>query len=225
MAIILPFLWKKATESVSIRHTKIDPFLVKEMAKYSFPLVVGHLAAWILHLSDRYIIEIFQGSRVVGIYSASYNMANRSIMLIVTLVMLASRPILMHIWEKEGEARSKEFLSKVTRYYLIGCIPAVVGLSVFAKPIILLLTGQQYHEGYKVIPLVALGALFVGLQHRFQNGFLLHKKTGFITFAIATAGLINLGLNFLFVPKYGYMAAAATTLIAYAVLFCLGFPF
>lgn len=221
MAIALPLLWKKATESVPIRHTNIKPFLVREMAKYSFPLVVGNLAAWILNLSDRYILEIFQGSRAVGIYSASYNIADRSIMLIVTLVMLASRPILMNIWEKEGEVKSKEFVSKVTRYYLMGGIPAVIGVSVLAKPIMLVLTGQQYHEGYKVIPLVALGALFVGLQHRFQNGFLFYKKTGFITFAIAISGLLNLGLNFLFVPKYGYIAAAATTFISYVFLLFL----
>ena len=71
----------------------------------AFPLVIGNLAAWILSVSDRYILEIFQGSEEVGIYSASYNISERSIMLITALFMLASGPISIHIWEKESKEK------------------------------------------------------------------------------------------------------------------------
>ncbi len=218
ISIILPLLWKTTIKGASTLYFKIDSFLAKEMAKYSFPLVVGNLAAWILSLSDRYILEFFRGSQEVGIYSASYNVSEKSVMLIVTLFMLASGPMAMHIWEKEGSAKSKEFLNKITRYYLITCVPVVVGLSVLAKPLIGILTGQEYFMGYKIIPFVTSGVLFLGLQQQFQMGFLYHKKTGFIAWAIVVSGLLNLILNFLFIPKHGYMGAAVTTLISYTFL-------
>jgi O-antigen/teichoic acid export membrane protein len=217
--IILPLLWKKAVGNAFALHFKIDYFLTKEMLKYSFPLVAGNLAAWILSLSDRYILGLFRAAKEVGIYSASYNIADRSIMLLATLFMLASGPLSIHIWEKGGETESKEFLNKITRYFLIICIPAVIGLSVLSKPIINIMTGEQYYEGYRIIPFVAFGILFLGLQQRFQAGFLFYKRTSFITFAIVLSGLINLGLNLLFIPKYGYTAAALTTLISYTFLF------
>jgi len=66
------------------------------MAKYSFPLVLGNLAAWVLSLSDRYILEFFRGSQEVGIYSASYAISEKSIFLLVSLFMLASGPISMN---------------------------------------------------------------------------------------------------------------------------------
>jgi O-antigen/teichoic acid export membrane protein len=216
--IILPLLCKKAVGSASVIRSKINPPFVKKMAKYSFPLIAGNLAAWILSLSDRYILEFFRGSQEVGIYSASYNVSEKSVMLIVTLFMLASGPIAMHIWEKEGNAKSKEFLNEVTRYYLLTCVPVVVGLSVLAKPLIGILTGQEYFVGYKIIPFVASGVLFLGLQQQFQTGFLYHKKTGFITLAIVVSGLLNLVLNFLFIPNHGYMGAAVTTSISYTFL-------
>lgn len=127
----------------------------------------------------------------------------------------------MNIWEKEGKKKSQEFVSRVTRYYLIICLPAIVGLSVLAKPFIRILTSQEYYEGYRIIPLIALGAFFLGFQHRFQAGPLFYKRTDFIMFSIIVSGLVNLGLNFLLIPQYGYMAAAFTTLISYAFLLCL----
>jgi len=104
---------------------------------------------------------------------------------------------------------------------LIACVPAVIGLSVLSKPILNIMTGEQYFEGHKIIPFVTLGILFLGLQQRFQAGFIFYKKTGYITFAIVASGLLNLFLNFLFVPRYGYFAAAITTLISYSFLLFL----
>mgnify|MGYP001033400402 CR=1 FL=1 len=83
------------------------------------------------------------------------------------------------------------------------------------------MTGEQYFEGYKIVPFVTLGVLFLGLQARFQASFIFYKKTGYITFSIVAAGLLNLLLNILFIPSYGYFAAAVTTLISYAFLLFL----
>ena len=219
LAIVLPFLCKVAIAGrTRLRSAGISPELTKEMAKYGFPLVVGNLAAWILSLSDRYMLEFFRGAQEVGIYSASYIISENSILLLASLFMLATRPLLMNIWEKEGMEKSREFVSKITRYYLIVCLPAAVGLSILAKPAIGVLTAPEYHEGYRIVALVAFSIFFLGLQHEFQSGLILYKKTSLIMIAIAASGLLNLGLNFWLVPRYGYMAAAVTTLISYAFL-------
>ena len=217
LAIAIPFLWKSAVGKISWgKGSSVE--LAKEMAKYGFPLVVGNLAAWILSLSDRYILEFFRGAHEVGIYSASYAISEKSILLLASLFMLASGPISMNIWEKEGEKKSQEFISRLTRYYLLICLPAVVGLSVLARPVIDVLTAPEYYQGFRIVPLVALGGFFLGLQQRFQAGLAFHKRTNLIMIGIITSGLLNLGLNFLLVPRYGYMAAAVTTVISYAVL-------
>ena len=221
LSIASPFIWKKAMKEVSLRRKRISLPLTSEMAKYGFPLVIGNLGAWILRLSDRYILEFFRGSKEVGIYAASYGISEKTIMVLVTLFMLASGPISMNIWEKEGTKKSQEFVSRLTRYYLIICLPVMVGLSVLAKPLIGILTSPEYYEGYRIIPLVTLGAFFRGLQRSFQAGPLFYKRTDFIMFSIIASGLLNLGLNFLLIPQYGYMAAAITTFISYVFLLIL----
>lgn len=214
-AIALPLLWKIGVERFPLR-SRISTSLALEMAKYGFPLVVGNLAAWILSLSDRCVLEFFRGPNEVGIYSASYGISEKSILLIVSLFRISSGPIAMSIWEEKGEKESKEFLSIMTRYYLIFSVPAVVGLSVLAKPVVGLLTSSEYHEAYRIVPFIALSALFLGLTHRFGIGFCYHKKTYLATICMVASALVNLGLNFLLIPKYGYKAAAITTLISYS---------
>jgi O-antigen/teichoic acid export membrane protein len=63
--------------------------------------------------------------------------------------------------------------------------------------------------------------LLLGLQQKFQAGFIFSTKTHPVMIAIASAGLINIGLNLLLVPRYGYMAAAMTTLVGYIVLLAI----
>jgi O-antigen/teichoic acid export membrane protein len=201
VAVALPLVWKVAVEKFSMRKS-IFTSSTLQMARYSFPLVLGSLAAWILSLSDRYVLGFFRGSQEVGIYSASYAISEYSILFIASIFMLSGGPIGINIWEKEGIEKSREFVSKTTRYYLMICLPAAVGISVLANPAISVLTAPEYHDGYQIVPFVVFGGFLLGLQQR-------------------VAGILNLSLNFLFIPKYGYMAAAVTTLVGYAILLIL----
>ena len=220
IAVVLPLVWKVAVKRFSMSKSIFTSSTLK-MAGYSFPLILGNLAAWILSLSDRYVLGFFRGSQEVGIYSASYAISEYSILFIASLFMLSGGPIGMNIWEKEGVEKSREFVSKTTRYYLMICLPAAVGMSVLAKPIISVLTAPEYHGGYQIVSFVVFGGFLLGLQQRFNAGLVFYKKTRPIMFCIVAAGILNLALNFLFVPKYGYVAAAATTLFGYAVLLIL----
>ena len=132
--------------------------------------------------------------------------------------MLAAGPIGINIWEKEGLKNSQVFVTKSTRYYLLICLPAIVGLSILAKPVIQILTTPEYHGGFQIVPFVASGGFLLGLHHRFEAGLVFYKKTDLIMSAIIVAGLLNLGLNFWLIPIFGYVAAAITTLIGYVFL-------
>jgi len=215
--LVIPWLWRKAIDKFSLRGEISKPLSI-EMVKFSFPLVVGNLAYWILTLSDRYILDFFRGAYEVGIYSASYAIGEKSILLLVSLFTLSSTPMAMNIWEKEGKEKSRVFNTNVTRYFLLICLPAVVEISILAKPILNILTGQEYSMGYTILPFVALSIFLNGSVIGFGHGLGYFKKTKYIMWSLLIGGLVNLGLNFIFVPKYGYVAAAITTLIGYIVM-------
>ncbi|MBC7334385.1 MAG: oligosaccharide flippase family protein, partial [Actinobacteria bacterium] len=58
LILILPLLWKKSVGRMRFDNITVSKFFVIEISRYSLPLVVGNLAAWILSLSDRYILQL-----------------------------------------------------------------------------------------------------------------------------------------------------------------------
>ena len=217
MAMALPFLYKLAIGKISFKKGNILSPITLKIAKYGFPIVAINLTIWILMLSDRYILNFFMGSKEVGIYSVGYTIPERTLLVIAILFQTASSPISFKIWEKEGVKASQAFLAKLTRYYLLIALPATVGLSVLSEPVMHVFASPSYFSGYQVIPIISFSLFFVGIIDRFNNVMTYRRKTNLIMFNVLFAAILNLGLNFLFIPKYGYMAAALTTFIAFAV--------
>lgn len=216
IVLALPLLWRQALGRERIRLVgAIDPPTARAVFAYGAPLVVSNLAVWILSLSDRYVIGLFRDTAEVGVYSLSYNVADKSLMLLVSLFLLAWGPIGMRIWETQGEPQSRRFVTEATRLYLVLSVPLVVGLSVLSRLVVGIMAGDEYAGGYRIMPYVLSGVVLLGIEQRYQSGLLFHKKTGFITLSATAAGVLNLFLNLLFIPKYGYFAAAVTTLVSY----------
>ena len=219
MVICIPLLYGKAVERIPFgSSTSMEYGQLKEMIHYSLPLVVGNIASWILSVSDRYILQFFRGAEEVGVYSVAYNITDRSLMLLVTMFMLASAPILIHAWENLGEKACQIYVRQFTRWYLLLCLPACIGLCVLSRTIVGVMASEKYADGHIVIPFVAVGVFIFGLQSKFQSGLILHKKTVRISVAVVAAGMLNLVLNVLSVPSCGYLAAGANRLISYLAL-------
>jgi len=217
--LALVLLWRQVLGDVRLAVNRGALWrLAREIAAYSLPLVVGNLAAWVLSLGDRYVLAVFRPSYEVGIYAAAYSIAEKSILLLSTLFMFASRPLMVEIWETRRTATAGTLLTNVMRAYLILCLPAVVGLTALSKQAMEVLTGVEYAAGYGVLPWVAAGAFLLGFQQHYQTGLALKKKTVPIMSSTLVAALLNVSLNIVFVPRYGYMAAAIITLVCYALL-------
>lgn len=221
-ASAIAIIWGISIGKIKFEKSALSLKPAFEMAAYGFPLVPIGISSLLLSNCDRYIIQLFRGSFEVGVYSAGYTAAQSCIIPISALITLAAGPISIHLWETKGEGPTSEFLNRVTRYYLMLAIPAAMGLTVLCKPIIAILTGASYHESYRVVPWVAFGLLLLGLQQWFQSALMYHKKTKVALLYFIPTALLNIVLNFILVPIYGYMAAAITTLVCYIILLALG---
>jgi len=215
----LPFLWRRALAGIELRGPTSRAALAK-MAAYGVPLAIGLLGAWGLRRLDRYQIEIFYGADEVGLYTASYAVAQHSVLLLAAAFRLSSHPLLATTWETEGREASRRFLSQVTRIYIIAAMPIVVGMSILARPTIELLVQPDFAAGYVIVPWVAAGAFFFGLQEFFSQTLTMVHRTRLVMGSMLVSASVNGLLNWWALPRYGYEAAAVTTLGAYALL-CL----
>lgn len=218
----LALTWRKRLYAI-FRSTSFSGELLKDALAYSAPLVAMNLMSSVVALSDRYFIGWFQGAHDVAIYSLSYLVANQSIVFTILLLTLAGDPIAVRTWEEEGPEGARDYLNQMSRYFSLLAVPALFGLIVLRTELIRLLATPEYLAGAPVIVIVGLGVLFSGYSQICNRVFGLRKRTLIPLLTFGFAALLNVVLNFLLVPTWGFMAAAWTTLLAYVVLFCLNF--
>ena len=98
---------------------------------------------------------------------------------------------------------------------------AFVFLLLFAEEIGLVLGPNEYAEAMSVVPAVVLGYVFYSFFSIYNRNFDFSKKTYISTSVMVLSVMFNIVANYLLIPKFGYMAAAYTTLGSYFLLFLL----
>jgi O-antigen/teichoic acid export membrane protein len=104
------------------------------------------------------------------------------------------------------------------KYFLALAIPSVVGLSLLSRPLLTILsTPEIAAQGYLITPFVAICALLYGIYTIAIQEITLHKKTKYMGFIWLVAAGLNVLLNVIFIPIFGIIGAAVTTLISFGI--------
>ncbi len=196
-----------------------------EILRYGMPAAGISAATVCLSYADRYILEYLHGTAAVGLYAANYDIAEKTIFFLNSTFLLSSSVIGFRKFEQEGEKSARIFLGDLMRFYLILAVPLALLLATFSNSIVGLALPQGYHDGWVVIPFVAVGAVCIGVAHRYTLLLSFYKRTGLILWCTLGALAGNLVLNFILVPRYNYLGAAMATAISYALLLFLAFFF
>lgn len=195
----------------------IDRKILNKMMSYGIPLAICSIISWIISLSDRYMIAWLSNNDSVGIYSMGYSIANTTIGLIITIFMLGDYPKIVQVWEEKGKKHTEKEISKMLHRYLAIVIPAVIGIFWLAEDIMKILGNKEYIATYKILPWVSMGILVMGINNYYNKYWELQKKSINLVICNFTAAIINVILNMLLIPRYGYIVAAITTLITYII--------
>ena len=86
-----------------------------------------------------------------------------------------------------------------------------------AEPLALLILGQAFREAaVGLIPWISTAALIAGMKaFYFDLSYQLGKKTILQLWNVLVAALMNICLNFLWIPEFGIMGAAYATIVSY----------
>ncbi|MBL7124618.1 MAG: oligosaccharide flippase family protein [Dehalococcoidales bacterium] len=190
---------------------------IKDYLRFSLPLIPSALSLWVTNLSDRYVISAFLGMSATGIYSAAYNLGTpiRMFMGPLNTVLV---PTVANLYDHGRVEEVKTHLAYSLKYFLMVAIPAAVGLSILAGPLLRhLATPEFVGAGLLVVPFVAPSMILWGYYGVMRQPINLVKKTGSMGLIWGIAGAANLGLNLVLVPRIGILGAALTTLLAFGI--------
>lgn len=197
---------------------KLDRGYCRYALSMSIPLIPFYLSTIVLNHSDRIIIQNLVGSSEAGIYSVAYSAA-----MIMTLFNTAFDSSLQPWLFKQLKKENYEDIPQLTTVSVI--IVAVLNLMLiaFAPEVISFLAPAEYHEAIWIIPPLASSVFIMFFYQRFINVEFFFNESRITSIASIGAALLNVILNFLLIPVFGYLAAGYTTLFSYIVFWIMHF--
>lgn len=180
--------------------------------KFSIPLIPHYLSQIILMNSDRIMIDFFDSPSNAGIYSLAY-----AISMMLTIINSSFNQILSPF--VFGKIKKNE-LGDITRitYACMGMIAVLNILVIALSPeIIRIFAPESYYDAIYVMPPLTLSVFFMFLYDQFVKFQFYNKKTKWISLVTAIGAIINIVLNYVLIPVFGYYAAGYTTLFGYIV--------
>ncbi len=214
LIIILLFVRENLVSSIK----SISRKTLKVIFRFGSVGLIANFCFLLISSSDRYIIALFGSMDDVGIYNQVYNISQLSVVALVTVFFNTVNPKLNKELEINFEG-SNQLTSNYLYVLLLFGLPIITYFSLFSKEMAFVLLGEEFRSGYTIMPWVFISAFLYGLFLFIEIKFKFAEKLKTIAIGMILASFLNIGLNFIFIPLYGYKWAAITTFISYLFLF------
>ena len=207
-----------------------DFSLLKKMLIYSMPLVISGLAGMINEFFDRVSIKFFYTIpdtvtnandyilSELGIYGA-----NAKIAVLMTLFIqcfrYAADPF---FFSNKGSKDFNALFANVNKYLWLFGLFIFLGI-MFYLDIIKHFIRDTYWDGLKVVPYLLIGHLLVGMVYLQSFWYKLSKKTVYGIYIFLIGSVVTICLNYVFVPKFGYIACAVANVVCYIIMLIITF--
>lgn len=182
----------------------------------SLPLVFHGLSINVLSTSDRTMITLFRSTSETGVYSLVYSFS-----MIATVVTSSLESVWIPWFTRKMQNNEISIINKNVKLYIEIVVISVIVILMISPEILVLLAPKEYWSGKSIIPFILFSSFFIFLYSISVNLEYYYQSTKIIAVNTMIAALVNITLNMLFIPKYGIIAAASTTLIAYFVSFII----
>ncbi len=182
----------------------------KYALKISLPFIPHTLGMVVLTQLDRIMIIKLIGNSAAGLYSFGFAYA-AIIALFSNAISQAFQPWLYENYKNNNIDGIKNATNNIT----LGISFIIIILISIGPEAIKILGPENFWEAKYVIMPIVIGSFFQFLAATYSTIQLYHKKTFFIPIGTLLAALINFGLNFLLIPKYGFIGAAFGTFFSF----------
>jgi len=202
-----------------------DSALWKRMMNYAWPVLLAGVAYTINEVFDKILLERLLPEDIAqsetGMYAACYKLG-----MFMTLFATAFRMGIEPFFFSHAETKNpQKAYAQITNYFVVLGSVILLAIVVFADVLKALFIDEDYWEAMSVVPLVLLGSFFLGIYHNLSVWYKVTDRTRYGAFISIVGAIITIGINYVFIPKIGYMASAIATLLAYGTMMVLSYYF
>ncbi len=188
----------------------------RELAAFSWPLVLSAVATFFFTSSDRYFLRHFGNTSEVGIYSLGYRFGY--------LLLAVGWAPFGAIWDSQRYVvlKSKDPQTVFNKTFVVisaALIFGALGISMFAQDVLRIMSNYRFWGAYQVAPMIVVAYVFQAWTSFTNVGLLLHDKTMHTFYSTVAAAMVAALGYLILIPRFGAIGAAVATLIGFAARF------
>ena len=189
----------------------INKNTIKQLLKYSLPMIPNSLSWWIINVSDRTIIKFVLGNSINAIYSVSCKFSNLLNSVFSIFNMSWQESASLHINDEDRDDFFSDIINKMIILFSSVSILIIGILPVFYNLII----GKSYIESYRYIPILLYANIWNIIINLIGGIYVALKKTKKIASTTIISAVINIFINLVLIKFIGLYAACISTFISY----------
>ena len=205
--VLWVYIMVRGRKFISMRYWKFSLAL-------SVPLIANQFATQILNNSGRVMIGWFVDNSAVGIYGTLSSVSTVSA-IVWSAINSSFFPFLYrNIDDSDGKKRVRSLASILLLTYAAVCV-----LMTFLAPeVVKIIATDEYMAAIYIMPPISAAIFQNAISNMYANVLLYHKKSSYIMIASICGAVLNIVLNAVLIPLFGYQAAAYSMLIAFVFL-------
>lgn len=200
----------------TFRITQPDKETIRTLFIYGSPLMLAELVQMAHAFADRFMIEHYLGLEQVAMYVAPYSMSKIISDIVFGGLATALVPIYMGMWNRLEHTNVSLLLRKASDYYVLLFPVTVGGLYLIADSLIGLAASEKYTQTAFIMPIAFIGVGLFSSTFIYSAGLRIRKNQTAILRYAAESLLLNVTLNYIFMPIFGIVASAWATVASYA---------
>jgi O-antigen/teichoic acid export membrane protein len=217
ISAVIAFFFSRKILIQHVNQYSLSLTPVKTLLSFGVQTVIANIGQVVQYEIDTLMIGYFLTPAQVGIYSVSSSIA-RALWVIPQSVNTVSYPTFSYYWGKGDYEAVRTLFDKSIKYTACLLMPLGLGVALFGKDLILLLFEEQFV--YAVLPLqiLVLGAVAKGAWISIGSIFSAIGRVdlGYKISPVTT--VVNVVLNYLFIPAYGIVGAAVATVTSFFII-------
>lgn len=203
--------------------------LFGEMLMYSWPILVANISYIINENLDKIMLDKLLPAKIsaqeIGIYGACAKIA-LFLSIFVQAFRLGAEPF---FFSHAKSKNSGQTYARIMTYFVIAVSIIFVALVANIEILKIFIRGgtkaqqELYWSGLGVVPLLLFGYVSLGIYMNLSVWYKLSDQTKYGLYISGIGAILTIVLNWIFIPKYSYMASAWISLIAYATMMVLSY--
>ncbi len=193
--------------------------LLRTSLRFSLPLLPFILGTWALNVSDRIVLDGLVSREALGLYTLGYQFG----ILLNLIAMALNNAWQPFFYQNASDRKNDAMIGSFITYQVALMVMLALAVALLSPELIRIIAAPAYWSAAAIVPWIAAGYVARYLYFFPVNSLLFRKRTGWVAALTILAAALNIGLNVWLAPRFGIMAAAVNTLVAFVVLFIMAY--